>query len=68
MKDKLKTVYVCTSCGETSLRWLGRCPSCGEWNTMQEDVVKEVKKAVNTGPSASRIGTGSSFITATKLS
>ncbi|MEG0305561.1 MAG: DNA repair protein RadA [Oscillospiraceae bacterium] len=68
LKDKLKTVYVCTSCGETSLRWLGRCPSCGEWNTMQEDVVKEVKKAVNTGPSASRIGTGSSFITATKLS
>lgn len=42
-KDKLKTVYVCTTCGEVSTRWLGRCPSCGEWNTMVEDVVRETK-------------------------
>ena len=26
-KDKLKTIYVCNQCGETSPRWLGRCPS-----------------------------------------
>jgi len=40
LKDgKLKTVYVCSNCGETSPRWMGRCPSCGEWNTMVEDVV-----------------------------
>lgn len=38
-KDKIKTVYVCSECGETSMRWLGRCPSCGAWNTMTEDVV-----------------------------
>lgn len=44
-KDKLKTIYVCTSCGETALRWMGRCPSCGEWNTMTEDVVREEKKS-----------------------
>ena len=25
-KDKLKTIYVCNQCGETSPRWLGRCP------------------------------------------
>ena len=43
-KDKLKTVYVCTQCGETSPRWLGRCPSCGAWNTMVEDVVAEPAK------------------------
>ncbi|MFI3170135.1 MAG: DNA repair protein RadA [Faecalibacterium sp.] len=43
-EGKLKTVYVCTSCGETSLRWLGRCPSCGAWNTMTEDVVAEPAK------------------------
>lgn len=41
MKDKLKTIYVCTSCGEATPRWLGRCPSCGEWNTLVEDVVKQ---------------------------
>ncbi|MFV0353223.1 MAG: DNA repair protein RadA [Oscillospiraceae bacterium] len=45
MKDKFKTIYVCTSCGETSLRWLGKCPSCGEWNTLVEDVVKEEKSS-----------------------
>ena len=40
-KEKMKTVYVCTNCGEVSSRWMGRCLSCGEWNTMTEDVVKE---------------------------
>ena len=42
MKEpKLKTVYVCSNCGETSPRWMGRCPSCGSWNTMNEDVSAE---------------------------
>lgn len=39
MKEKLKTVYVCTSCGEQTPRWLGRCPSCGAWNTLTEEVI-----------------------------
>ena len=43
---KLKSVYVCSNCGETSPRWMGRCPSCGSWNTMNEDVVAEAPKAV----------------------
>ena len=46
-KDKLKTIYVCTQCGETSPRWLGRCPSCGSWNTMTEDVVAEPAKSAS---------------------
>lgn len=46
MKDtKLKSVYICTACGESSPRWLGRCPSCGAWNTMEEDVVAQPAKA-----------------------
>lgn len=45
MKDKLKTIYTCTSCGEATPRWMGRCPSCGEWNTLVEDVVREEKPA-----------------------
>ena len=52
MKEpKLKTVYVCSNCGETSPRWMGRCPSCGSWNTMNEDVVAEAPKA---GPSGGK--------------
>ena len=41
---KLKSVYVCSNCGETSPRWMGRCPSCGSWNTMNEDVVAEAPR------------------------
>ncbi len=37
---KPKTVYACNACGATSPRWLGRCPSCGEWNTLVEEVVR----------------------------
>lgn len=43
MKTKLKTIYVCTSCGEVTPRWMGKCPSCGEWNTLTEDVVADEK-------------------------
>ena len=31
-----KTAYVCESCGHDESKWLGRCPSCGEWNTLKE--------------------------------
>lgn len=51
-KDKLKTIYVCTQCGETSPRWLGRCPSCGAWNTMTEDVVAEPAKTSSSARAA----------------
>ncbi|MDE2048957.1 MAG: DNA repair protein RadA, partial [Betaproteobacteria bacterium] len=36
--SKLKTVYACTECGGTSPKWLGKCPSCGAWNTLVESV------------------------------
>ncbi len=31
-----KTVYTCTACGGTNPKWLGKCPHCGEWNTLEE--------------------------------
>ncbi len=34
---KIKTVYVCQHCGSSEPRWLGRCPSCGGWNTFVEE-------------------------------
>lgn len=33
----MKTRYVCRSCGYDSAKWLGRCPNCGEWNTLVEE-------------------------------
>lgn len=67
MKDnKLKTIFVCSNCGESSPRWMGRCPSCGAWNTMVEDVVVPEPKSAARGASARPAGvTG---ITARRLS
>jgi DNA repair protein RadA/Sms len=38
-KDRVR--YVCSNCGEVSLSWAGKCPHCGAWNTLQEEVVVE---------------------------
>ena len=38
---KEKTVYVCTNCGYESPKWAGKCPSCGQWNTFAEEVVRK---------------------------
>lgn len=35
---KEKTIYTCNECGGTSPRWLGKCPSCGAWNSLIESV------------------------------
>lgn len=39
---KLKTVFYCTSCGNETPKWQGRCPSCGQWNTLTEHVEKPI--------------------------
>ena len=36
---KLKTVYVCTECGAQSSKWMGKCPHCGKWNSLTEEVI-----------------------------
>lgn len=38
-KKKGSVVYKCSSCGYTQPAWLGKCPQCGEWNTMEECIV-----------------------------
>ena len=35
------TVFVCENCGAKSPKWIGKCPSCGKWNTYVEEVVEE---------------------------
>lgn len=43
--NKASTEFVCTECGASSPRWLGRCPGCGKFNTMAEEVVKPAETA-----------------------
>lgn len=37
---KRKTKFLCQECGYESAKWMGRCPGCGNWNTMVEEVEK----------------------------
>lgn len=43
MAAKDKTMYVCEYCGQDSVRWVGKCPSCGRWNSMKEITVRDGK-------------------------
>ena len=37
---KSKTIFYCTACGNETPKWQGRCPACGEWNTIEEHIQK----------------------------
>lgn len=41
---KTKTTYICSECGYKSPKWLGKCPGCNQWNTMQETLEAKEKK------------------------
>ena len=43
MAGKIKTVFVCSSCGCETPKWVGKCPKCGEWNTMEEETINTAK-------------------------
>ena len=44
---KERSVYICQNCGSRSPKWMGRCPSCGEWNTMIEEVEEEAPAEIS---------------------
>lgn len=48
------TAFRCSQCGYTQPRWLGRCPDCGEWNTLEEVIIQDA------GAAGSALGAGSS--------
>lgn len=45
---KAKSVYICQNCGAQSAKWIGRCPSCNEWNTYVEEIVRKDKTDART--------------------
>jgi len=48
---KPKAVFICQNCGFQSPKWLGRCPSCGEWNTLIEEIEEEMTAEYSFPPS-----------------
>lgn len=45
MAKQIKSAFFCKNCGAESSKWVGRCPSCGEWNTYVEEIIKPKGKA-----------------------
>ena len=43
---RTRTIYACQGCGNTSHKWLGKCPDCGGWNTFVEEKVEPERKSV----------------------
>jgi DNA repair protein RadA/Sms len=52
MAKRPSTRYVCSNCGATTASWSGKCPQCGEWNTLQEQMTPE---AMNGAASSGRV-------------
>lgn len=48
---KNKTTFICQNCGFHSPKWLGRCPSCGEWSTLIEEIEEEFSAEISFAPS-----------------
>ena len=52
---KQKSVYICQNCGASSPKWIGKCPSCQQWNTFVEEVVTNTIKPSSGGFQASEV-------------
>jgi DNA repair protein RadA/Sms len=53
---KAHSRYVCQNCGKQTPRYFGRCPNCGEFNTMVEEIVEQAKPSAARGMAAQRVG------------
>src|ERR1051326_5179987 len=47
--SKIKTSFFCQNCGYESVKWVGQCPSCSQWNTFVEEIILKESKQKNNG-------------------
>ena len=62
---KVKSAFICSECGYESPKWYGKCPSCGEWNTMNEEIIS---KSDNTSSFAKKSAVYTKPISVTEIS
>ena len=53
---KDKTMYVCDNCGQESVKWIGKCPACGQWNTFKEIKVADTRHQATATSAAASAG------------
>ncbi len=58
--SKIKTAFFCQNCGYESVKWVGQCPSCGQWNTFVEELIQKDSKKNDNGWSDYHPGTRNS--------
>ena len=46
--SKAKTSFICQECGYETNKWMGKCPECGIWNSLQEEIVQSIGKGTKT--------------------
>jgi len=51
---KTKSIFRCTNCGYESVKWMGKCPNCSEWNSLEENITQVKKGSNNSSSSAKR--------------
>lgn len=59
---KTKTTYICRECGYQTAKWLGKCPGCNQWNTLEETIINDEKK-----PAAKSVRSSVGIKSASKL-
>ena len=50
---RLKSRHVCSACGHEEAKWLGRCPACGAWNTLEEQEAQDARPKLRSAPALS---------------
>ncbi len=55
MAEKIKSIYLCSECGLESPKWYGRCPGCGEWNTLHEEIQRPARAAAAASRGTARV-------------
>jgi len=56
------TAFRCTQCGYTQPRWLGRCPDCGEWNTLEEVIIQDAGLSATGSSGSGGFGGGTALV------
>ncbi|MFN9956556.1 MAG: DNA repair protein RadA, partial [bacterium] len=51
---KIRTLYRCSTCGHSTPKWVGKCPGCGAWESMVEEVEQSASKKKSQNVSASQ--------------
>ena len=64
---KDKSVFACTACGYETARWVGRCPGCGAWNTLEEAIAAVSSAAPSAKAPKQRPGTGAPALPVTDI-